>query len=922
MTDRRVKSLALVLSCVVALAGCDLFVSPDRRVDRAREDIARGDYLTAVIELKSALESDPGYMDAHLLLAQTSLHLGDAPGAEKELRRAREAGASPEQLAQLTAETWLALGDADKLLQQVGTPELPLAEPERSIYRGEALLALGQADAAVEALDTIQAGSILADRAAIGRARARALQGRTDESLRLLDALPRESPLHAAALLARGQILATQGRFADARGALQSAHELRAQLSVIQQGTLLAALAESALAIGDVNSARTHLQGLVQLAPNAPAALLLASRIAMAEQDYTTAVAALQRLVAAMPDFSPARLLLGAALVAQGNLNQAELQLTRAVQVSPENLEARKLLANVRLRLGHPDAVLSLLAPLQGDSDADVNTLLGLAHLQMGDAGAALSSIERGAADRPSDRARQIELASTYVQMRRYPQAIATLRALAHADGDARREMLLVVSVSALEGFPAGDAELNRLVSQHPRDSALLNAAANYFAQRGEFDRARTLVGRALAVKADDAASMLNSARIEYAAGDMPAAKARLQGLLAAHPGYAAARMSLAEMAMRESDLAGAAAVIEPLRAGDPRAVEPRLALARIYLLGARQKDAGAVLVELDKLSAGNAAVGNAIGQLYLDAGRYDEAGAYFKKAIEMDRDNAQYWLNQARVQLALDRRVLARESLEHALARNPESAMIVAALTMLDLREGKAAAGAQRIAALRKARPEDPALLALEGDFHAANRDYAAASRAFDAALKIKPSAAVSVRAYLARRDGRLRDVTVPLEQWVEQQPDDFTVQSVLAEAYALGGQRRRAIEKYELIADKGPANPAVLNNLAWLYHEADDERATSIAQRAFEIDPANTEIADTYGWILVSEGRVDEGLKILKPIAEKGGPNIQFHYAAALARGGDVAGARERLKPLVAGEPFAAQGDARRLLQELSTR
>jgi len=143
-----------------------------------------------------------------------------------------------------------------------------------------------------------------------------------------------------------------------------------------------------------------------------------------------------------------------------------------------------------------------------------------------------------------------------------------------------------------------------------------------------------------------------------------------------------------------------------------------------------------------------------------------------------------------------------------------------------------------------------------------------------------------------------------------------------VLAAAYAQGGQRSRAVEKYEFVAENGPANAIVLNNLAWLYHEGNDSRAESTASRAFRMDPGNIAIADTYGWILVENDKVKEGLKILASIEARGGPDVRYHYAAALARSGDVKGAMQRLKPLVDGEPFDSQGHAIRLLRELSTR
>lgn len=921
MTSARARLLSLTLLCLVTLSACDLFVSADGLVARAREDIRKGDYPTAVIQLKNALESEPENVPAHVLLAEVSLRLGDAQGADKELRRAHESGATAAELAELNARTRLALGEAKELLAQIGSRDLPLDEPARSFYRGQALLTLGQTDAAAEAFTAATSGSRKEARAVVGLARARAIQGRTDESVRLLDDVLAESPANAQALLARGQILAARGRFTDALVALHAALAVRGQLTIVEQASLLAALGEASLATGDLNAARGHVQSLLDLTPNAPITLLLSARIAMAQQDYATATAALQRVVVARPDFAAARFLLGASLVAQGNLNQAESQLERAVQAAPENLEGRKLLAQVRLRMGQPDAVVSLLTPLQADADPDVNTLLGLAQLQLGDS-RALSTIERGAAARPDDRNRQLGLASTYLQAGQFQKAITLLRGLPHVDGDAHRETLLITAVAGSQGLPAGDAEMNAQLAQYPRDVALLNAAAGMLAQRNEHERARALVGRALAVKADDPATLMTAARIEYAAGDINAARSRLQGLVAAHPDDAAARMGLAQLDMNSNDLRGAAAALEPLRARNATAIEPRLALARIYLMDRRTKEAADVIRELDSLSNGNAVVVNAIGSLYLAAGRYDEAAANFNRAIKLDGDNPQYWFNQARAQLALDRRELARESLEHALQIRADSPGVVAALAMLDLREGKSAVGARRIAALRKSHPDDPTLLALEGDFAAASHDFEAASRSYDAALKIRPSAAVSLRAYAARRDGKLRDATEPLEDWVEKHPDDFGVQAVLAQAYVAGGRRQRAIEKYELITDKGPANALVLNNLAWLYYEEKDPRAESVASRAYFLEPNNISIADTYGWILVERGKVTEGMKILGPIAARGDREIQFHYAAGMARAGDIPGARTRLKALVEGPDFDSQGDARRLLQELSTR
>jgi cellulose synthase operon protein C len=919
---KSMKLPVLALCALAMLSGCDFFVSTDGRVERARAEIAKGDYQAAVIDLKNALESEPDHVQARLLLARAALQLGDVRDAEKEIRRARDAGAKPEEVADLSAETRLALGQGRELLAAIDSNEIVVGEPKRSIYRGDAFMAMGKPAEAAEAYEAARRAGAKQTRALIGLARARAGLRQADEALKLLDEVPEDSPDHAAALLCRGEILASQGRFADAREVLKAALATGQQLTIYQRASLLAILTEADLAAGDIAAARASLGALAQFAPTAPVTLILGARIAMATQDYATAAAGLQRVVAGMPDFIPARFLLGAALIAQGNVNQAESHLTRVVQLAPDNLEARKLLARVRLRMGQPDAALELLSPLQSGADSDVNSLIGLAHLQLGESDKALSVLERAANAPGSSRAQQLELATTYLRAQAFRKAVLLLREIPHVDGDAQRDMLLVGAVAAADGIDKSDAEMKALLDQHPKDVALLNGAALILAQRGEYERSRALLGRALAVQPGDVATLLNSARIEASAGDASTAAARLQGILTDHPDHAAARMGLAQLALQANDLRRAATVLEPLRK-DPKAVVPRLALARVYMLDNRASDAASVIEELEKIASGNAGVINAIGLLYLDSARYDEAAASFKRAIDVDSRNSQYWMNQARALLALDRRALARESLEKARAASPDSIMVIAALAMLDVRDGKPAAGAQRIAEMRKAHPNDPSLLALEGDFYSANHDYEAASRAFDAALAIRPSAAISVRAYNARREGNLREAAAPLESWVAKKPDDFPVQAVLAEAYMRGGQARRAQAKYEFLVDNATPNAVILNNLAWLYYQSNDARAEATAAKAYQMEPTNPSIMDTYGWILVERAKVSEGLKILKDAQARGGADVKYHYAAALARSGNPEEARRLLKALVeSNEASTTQAEARRLLQELSTR
>lgn len=124
--------------------------------------------------------------------------------------------------------------------------------------------------------------------------------------------------------------------------------------------------------------------------------------------------------------------------------------------------------------------------------------------------------------------------------------------------------------------------------------------------------------------------------------------------------------------------------------------------------------------------------------------------------------------------------------------------------------------------------------------------------------------------------------------DEWAEKLPNSYRAALIKAMNAQSKNDADEALKWYEKTIELAPNMPAALNNLAWMYYERKDERALELAKRAYQYAPKSAAILDTYGWILVEKGQVQEGIAILeKAVAlEPGAKEIQEHLTAAKAR------------------------------------
>ncbi|HEY7639547.1 MAG TPA: XrtA/PEP-CTERM system TPR-repeat protein PrsT [Steroidobacteraceae bacterium] len=916
----RGSRLSLVVIAIgLVLAACDVWVSPQTRVERAQQQLDKANYRAAMTDLKTALEAEPDNIAGRVLLARLSLQLGDIQSAEKELERAVRSGAKPEQVAELQYETLLAQQRLDDLAKLLEKPTLP---PNRhALYRSRLQSAQGKAAEAEQTLKTALAAAPEDADLLLESARLAAARGDLQPAMDLPERIAKSPGAHVRALMLRGSIRLVRGQHREALDELLKAQENgRTVLSIPEKLTLATYITEAHLALEDPDAADHSLAMLDQWAPQVATTHYLHARIAMLKRDPATVVTECQKALRADPQHMQAQLLLAAAHLGQGSLEQAEETLDRLL-ATQDNLAARKLLAQVHLARGQPQRAQAVLNTVMGNADRDpqLDWLMGSALLQSGSANA-LQHMERGIAAMPDSVDRRIELATAYLAARQPAKAIEILSAVPKdSPSSPRAKGLLVLATAAGKSPAEARREIDNLIAKSQDDPALLTAAGTYLAAGSDLGKSRALLERAIQLDPKATSAHMALARLLIRLRDLSGAEVQLKQVVSNDTKNQPARLGLSELAWAQGDKDGSRKWLEDAISVDPSAVEARLRLAQMAFISGDANRGRDLLNQAVDVAEDRKNALNGSGKVLARAGLSDEALTKFRAAAAEGLPEGD--LNAARLQLDLNRPEQARKLLESALARTPDWREASQLLIQVDARTGQVDRALTRARALAANAPPE-ALSEIEGDVYAVAGKASQAIAAYESAQKKRPTSALALKLFDVRRTAKMQPAEVSLTQWLERSPADVEVRQLLAGYYEGTGRNDDAIAQYEQLAAQKPPDPAVLNNLAWLLHEKGDERALAMAQQAHQAAPKVPEIADTYGWILVQHNQAAEGLDVLQAAlsGSPGNPDIQYHVAAAYAKSGQQQKAAELLRQsLKSGKAFRERAAAESLLSSI---
>jgi putative PEP-CTERM system TPR-repeat lipoprotein len=910
---------ALILGAsLLAACGGD---SSEMLVNQARASLAAGDTRAAIIQLKNAIGKDEKNPEARFLLGTLQLQQGEFASAEKEFRRAREAGMAADRIDPLLAQAWLRQGEFQRVLDEIPQPAPgnPAAAALLAV-RANAQLGLKQTDEARATLALAQAAAPDDPEVRLTEARLALVEGNTDAAMAAIEDALKADPKHRDVWLFKANLLRATGKAKDAVVAYQAVLQIDPQ----NLGTRLA-LADIAISENRLADARREADAVLKAAPNNLIGRYTLASIDFREKKTEAARDQLAAVLKAAPDYLPAVLLGGAIEYSLGNLQSAETSLNKVVKVAPRHPYALRLLAATQLRLGRPDdaaRTISVLDPANS-KDAGVHVIAAEIALARKEFPKASAHLEKAAQISPESAAIRTELGISRMAQGDERAMDDLLAASNLEDGSGRADTILILEQLKKRQFDTALASIAALEKKLPASPVPWNYRGAAYLGKKDFARARASFERALEIDPKFLPAAANLARLDLKDKQPDAAKARFERILKADPKQFQAMLALANLARMRRDEKDFLSWLDKAVAANPQALRPRLLLTRHWLAKGNNAKAVAAAREAVNIQPNNPEALDLLGTAQFAGKDLNNALGTYRKLTDLYPKQAKHRLKLAQVQNAMKQVDAARKTLREAIQLQPNLIEAQRMLGGLEIQAARYDEALKIAKQLQQHRPDDATGFVLEGDTALARQQYPAAIAAYERAHLLAPAPATLTRLHRALAgNGRHDEGEKRLTDWLAAHPTDHGIRLYLAGRLHARGKYQAAADHYLHLNQQVPGNVVVLNNLASALSESGDKRALSYAEQALKLKPDDPAVMDTLGWILVRQGQPGRGVKLLQQALSKmpDVAEIHYHLAMAYAETGDRARARQELKRLLdSGRAFPQEKQARVLLKQL---
>ncbi len=300
--------------------------------------------------------------------------------------------------------------------------------------------------------------------------------------------------------------------------------------------------------------------------------------------------------------------------------------------------------------------------------------------------------------------------------------------------------------------------------------------------------------------------------------------------------------------------------------------------------------DAVQYLIKQGKESADNWAADIVLAQHHSNSGNLQLAVQHAEAAL------AKSAFNSASTSTAINiYKTAARESFKSGSIKNarkyaieasqlaPNDTSLLYLLVTIDLADSNITQASQIQKQISELEPNSYYSYLANADIHKINKNAAEAFTNYYNAWKIKPSDKLGKIVWSnITEDNKKLTKSRFIQEWKQTIPKSHEALTIEAIQYQQSGNYPAAKMAYRKSLDKNTNQPIALNNLAWIYFEDSNIKAAlDLSEKAFKLAPENPAIIDTYGWLLYKSGDNEKARDLLAKAAKLAPHNkeIQLH-------------------------------------------
>ena len=883
--------LFVAVSLLPIFAACSQEAKKARLAERAERYFKAGEYEKAKIESMNVLRMEPRNAAALQRLGLIWVEQGAPLRAVPFLAEARKQAPNNNEVRMKFASVLATLG------QRADARKEALKVLEIAPANGDALLVLADTTRTKE--DVEETSQQLAkfprrDSASFLVASARMALGKGDPGTAetLLQQAIAADPKSSVAYLAMGDLYVAKKDLAKAA----EAYKTGADLSPPRSSTRVL-YAQFKLQTGATEEAKNALTEITRQAPDYVLAWRLLGQIALAEKKYDEALADLAHVFSVDNENPDAHLIQAQAWLAKGefkkgaeelerldqnfrNVPAIKLQLARAyvqnnnsvqamatlqeaLAVDPGQVDAILLLAELQLRNGQPEPVITAMRGLleKRPDLALAQGLLAEAYRAAGRLDEAAAIIQKRIEASPKNGESYVALGLILRQQGKTAEARHAFEQAAQAvpGSFAPVSQLIEMDIEAKD-FVAAEQKVQEQINKNPKLAGAHFLDGKIHAVQRQWNEAEAALQKTLDLDANFSGAYDLLISIYLTTDRLPQALERLNAILVKEPENMAALMLTASIHEKRGDFAKAREAYERILALRPDSPGAQNNLAYLYAERLNEPDKAYEHARKARVSQPeNPAIADTLGWVLYKRGEYQQAAALLRESIAKLADNAEAQFHFGMASYMMGETDAARTALR-AAANSP-----------IEL------AGKE----------EAQRRLTLLGDASGKPTDFS----------------------------------TEQLQGIVKEHPDDVIARLSLAASFEKQGTFDKAAAEYEEARKINPQLPSATMKLAQLSAGPlkNKEKAVALAKKARELAPNDPQISGAVGRIAYQTGDLQWAYGLLQEAARETGAGVGvLHDLAWAAYGlGHVGEAQETMQRVLKAAPDSAEAkDAKAFL------